>query len=71
MWDAPHTAFGLSFSKKKKEEKLWCVHVARKPILPKMERSVVAVRVQSPYVLTEPSEAHILTINAIKSHGGY
>jgi formylmethanofuran dehydrogenase subunit E len=26
---------------------------------------------QSPYVLTDPSEAHIITINAIKSHGGY
>jgi formylmethanofuran dehydrogenase subunit E len=26
---------------------------------------------QSPYVLTETSEAHILTINATKSHGGY
>ncbi len=26
---------------------------------------------QSPYVLTEPSEAHIVAINATKSHGGY
>jgi formylmethanofuran dehydrogenase subunit E len=26
---------------------------------------------QSPYILTEASETHILTINATKSHGGY
>jgi hypothetical protein len=40
--------YGLNFWERRNEEKLWFVHVARKPILLRMERSVVAVRVNHP-----------------------